>query len=138
MKDINEVIGFIGAGNMATALISGLVNSKHDPSRIIASSPEEEHLKKLSDEYGINTTHNNLEILELADVVILAVKPNIIRSVLEEIREKTFQKEHLFISIAAGIKIEKLESLLNESARVIRAMPNTPASIREGGNGNIT
>jgi pyrroline-5-carboxylate reductase len=132
MKEINKVIGFIGAGNMATALISGLVNGKHDPSRIIASSPEEEHLKKLSNEYGINTTHNNLEILELADVVILAVKPNIISSVLEEIKEKTLQKDHLFISIAAGIKIEKLESLLKESARVIRAMPNTPASIMEG------
>ena len=132
MREIKEVIGFIGAGNMATALISGLINGNHSPSQIIASSPEEKHLERLFNEYKVKTTNNNLEVAELADIIVLAVKPNVITSVLKELSETILKNNPLVISIAAGVKIEKIESLLNPNAKVIRAMPNTPASIMEG------
>ena len=132
MKNIKETIGFIGAGNMATALISGLINSDQSASKIIASSPEQEHLEKLSKDFGIKTTNNNLDIVDIADIVILAVKPNIVQAVIDEIKGVVTDKDILIISIAAGVKIEKIESQLGSPMRVIRAMPNTPASIMEG------
>ena len=132
MKNIKETIGFIGAGNMATALISGLINSDQSASKIIASSPEQEHLEKLSKDFGIKTTNNNLEVVDIADIVILAVKPNIVQAVIDEIKDVATDKDILIISIAAGVKIEKIESQLGSPMRVIRAMPNTPASIMEG------
>ena len=132
MNNIKETIGFIGAGNMATALISGLINSDQSASKIIASSPEQEHLEKLSKDFGIKTTNNNLEIVDNSDIVILAVKPNIVQAVIDEIKDVATHKDILIISIAAGVKIEKIESQLGSSMRVIRAMPNTPASIMEG------
>ena len=70
-------IGFIGAGNMASALISGLIQSNHSASCIMASSPEQEHLNNLSKNFDIKTTNNNVEIVNFADAVLLAVKPNI-------------------------------------------------------------
>ena len=132
MNNIKETIGFIGAGNMATALISGLINSDQSASKIIASSPEQEHLEKLSKDFGIKTTNNNLEIVDNSDIVILAVKPNIVQAVIDEIKDVATDKDILVISIAAGVKIEKIESQLGSPMRVIRAMPNTPASIMEG------
>ena len=132
MNNIKETIGFIGAGNMATALISGLINSDQSASKIVASSPEQEHLEKLSKDFGIKTTNNNLEIVDIADIVILAVKPNIVQAVIDEIKSVATDKDILIISIAAGVKIEKIESQLGSPMRVIRAMPNTPASIMEG------
>ena len=132
MNNIKETIGFIGAGNMATALISGLINSDQSASKIVASSPEQEHLEKLSKDFGIKTTNNNLEIVDNSDIVILAVKPNIVQAVIDEIKDVATDKDILIISIAAGVKIEKIESQLGSPMRVIRAMPNTPASIMEG------
>ena len=129
---MKEVIGFIGAGNMATALISGLINSRHSSSQIIASSPEQGHLDNLTSKFGIKTSKDNNEVLEIADVLILAVKPNMIESVILEIKDRVIKKDVLVISIAAGIKIKKIESLFGSSIKVIRAMPNTPASIMEG------
>jgi len=125
-------IGFIGAGNMASALISGLIQSNHSASCIMASSPEQEHLNNLSKNFDIKTTNNNVEIVNFADAVLLAVKPNMIETVLREISEDVSRIDPLLISIAAGIKIQDLESYLSSPSRIIRAMPNTPASIREG------
>ena len=128
MNNIKETIGFIGAGNMATALISGLINSDQSASKIIASSPEQEQLEKLSKDFGIKTTNNNLEIVDNSDIVILAVKPNIVQAVIDEIKDVATDKDILIISIAAGVKIEKIESQLGSPMRVIRAMPNSHAS----------
>ena len=80
MKKLNEIIGFIGAGNMATALISGLINNDHEPaSKIISSSPEKEHLEKLSKDFGVMTQTDNQKVEE-SNLIILAVKPNIHRN----------------------------------------------------------
>ena len=132
MKKLNEIIGFIGAGNMATALISGLINNGQEPSKIISSSPEKEHLEKLSRDFGVMTSTDNQKVSEESNLIILAVKPNIIETVLSEIKETVIEKNNLVISIAAGVKIKKIESIIGSSARIIRAMPNTPASIMQG------
>lgn len=128
----NAKIGFIGAGNMASALISGLIDSGKDASSIIASSPEKDHLNKLMDDFGVSTTEKNDEVIQFSDIVIVAVKPNVIEPVLIEIRDLFLEKRSLLISIAAGIQINTIEELLSPECRIIRAMPNTPASIQEG------
>ena len=132
MKKLNEIIGFIGAGNMATALISGLINNGQEPSKIISSSQEKEHLEELDRDIGVMTSTDNQKVSEESDLIILAVKPNIIETVLSEIKEAIIEKNNLVISIAAGVKIKKIESIIGSSARIIRAMPNTQASIMQG------
>ena len=128
----NKNIGFIGAGNMASALIGGLIDSGKDVTNIIASSPEKDHLDRLKKSFNIKTTHKNEEIIQLSEIVILAVKPNVVEPVLLEIKDLLLQRNPLLISIAAGIQINSLEQLLKPEYRIIRAMPNTPASIKEG------
>ncbi len=132
MNNEDTVIGFIGAGNMATALISGLIIGGLDPKKIIASSPEEEHLELLSKEFGIRTSEDNKEIIEISNTVILAVKPNIIRSVLTQLSDLISPQKHLIISIAAGVMIQDIQEPLGPNQRIVRAMPNTPASIQRG------
>ena len=125
-------IGFIGAGNMASALISGIINGGLDPKAIIASSPEDSHLAALDSNYGIKTTKDNKKIASNCKTIVLAVKPHIVNSILIELAELINNEEHLIISIAAGIKIKDIQAQLKENQRIIRAMPNTPASIRKG------
>jgi len=132
MINKDNKIGFIGAGNMASALISGLVNARKNPNSIMASSPEDNHLESLSSEFGILTTKNNVEIAENCEIILLAVKPHIIEEVLKGIASYIKPNKHLIISIAAGVKIEDIQALLSIEQKIIRAMPNTPASIQRG------
>ena len=132
MNTLNNTIGFIGAGNMASALIAGLTNGGLDPKEIIASSPEDSHLLSLKTEFGIKTTKDNMEIGRNCKTVVIAVKPHIVNSVLNELSELINTEHHLIISIAAGIKIKDIQKQLKGDQRIIRAMPNTPASIGKG------
>ena len=125
-------IGFIGAGNMAGALIAGLVKNKYNNSQIFVSSPEEEHLKKLKDKFSVNVTKDNVEVIKSASTLVLAVKPNVIESVLDELSAEISKKDTLLISIVAGYKIESIEKRLKSNSKIIRVMPNTPASIGMG------
>ena len=125
-------IGFIGAGNMASALIAGLVKNKYNNSQIFVSSPEEEHLKKLKGNFSVNVTKDNVEVVKSASTLVLAVKPNVIESVLDELSAEICEKDPLLISIVAGYKIASIEKRLNSESKIIRAMPNTPASIGMG------
>ena len=125
-------IGFIGAGNMAGALIAGLVKNKYNNSQIFVSSPEEEHLKKLKDDFSVNVTKYNVEVVKSASTLVLAVKPNVVESVLDELSAEISKKDTLLMSIVAGYKIESIEKRLNSNSKIIRAMPNTPASIGMG------
>jgi len=130
---MNEnTIGFIGAGNMANALISGLIISGRHAETIMASSPEQTHLDKMESSYGVKTTSENNRIFEKCNTIILAVKPNILPNVLENVSSRLLNKKCLIISIAAGVTIKDLESYFNPDQRIIRAMPNTPASIQSG------
>lgn len=118
-------IGFVGAGNMAEALISAILKNKMAKS-IIASDISSKRLQYMKKRFGIRTTEDNQEVISNSDIVILAVKPQVIDNVMEDIKET----DKLIVSIAAGVTIKALESKLRK-ARVIRVMPNTPCLIGE-------
>lgn len=122
-------IGFLGAGKMATALAKGFVRAKlAGPSDLLASDPISGAQSHFSEETGGKAGSSNVDVARFARVLILAVKPNQVAEVLQEIRPH-FTPEHLLVSIAAGVPISKLEKGLGENARVIRVMPNTPALV---------
>jgi pyrroline-5-carboxylate reductase len=124
-----RTIGFLGAGKMATALArgftrTGLVEGGH----IVASDPSEKARAAFAAETGAATLACNREVVDAAQVLVLAVKPGCVEDVLREIRGR-FRPEHLLISIAAGVRLARLEAGLEPGARVVRVMPNTPALI---------
>jgi pyrroline-5-carboxylate reductase len=123
----DKKIGFVGAGNMAGALIKGLLHSGTvGASHIQASDVREERLAELTAEHGITTTKDNAELAAWADVIVLAVKPQVIDKVMVPVA-RTIKPHALVVSIAAGVPIESIESRLPANTRVIRTMPNTAA-----------
>ena len=123
-----KTIGFIGAGNMAEALIRGLLRGgDFAPSRIFASAPREERVRELRDAYGIEASTDN-RIPAAADIVVASVKPQILARVLDEVAP-SIHSEALVISIAAGVPVAAIQSRLATGTRVVRAMPNTPALV---------
>jgi len=125
-------IGFLGAGKMATALAKGFVRAEIAfPRELIASDPVAAARKHFSDEVGAKTTESNVEVAKFANILILATKPDQVASALAEI-SGAFGKNHLLISIAAGVTLAKLEANLPANARVVRVMPNTPALVGAG------
>jgi len=128
----DKKIGFVGAGNMAGALIKGLLHSGTvTADQILASDVRDERLAELADEHGIATTKDNAKLAAWADVVVLAVKPQVIDKVIVAIG-KAITPRALVVSIAAGVPIEALEARLPRDARVIRTMPNTAAMALAG------
>lgn len=128
---LEERLGFIGAGQMAEALMRGLVRSGvADTDQIVASDFLKERLDYICNEVGVETTTDNLSVVARSQVLVLAVKPNIVPAVLGEIREQVTDK-HLVVSIAAGVTLATLESGLSPNVRVIRVMPNTPCLVGE-------
>ena len=128
-------IGFLGAGKMAAALGRGLIQAQLVvPKDIIAGDPHETARKKFADEVGAEVTRSNAQVAESATILFLAVKPDHVADALAELRG-AFTREHLLISIAAGVTLAKLEGCLPSGARVIRVMPNTPALVGAGASG---
>ncbi len=128
----SHTIGFIGAGNMAEALIRGLIRGGHIVAdRVHASGPRKERLDQLHVAYAIHVTTDNREVARTAGVVVLAVKPQIMDKVLVEIRDQ-LKPGTLVVSIAAGVDTEAIEGAVGEGVRVVRAMPNTPALVGAG------
>lgn len=129
-------LGFIGGGNMAEALVRGLLSHKlFKPSELIASDVDAGRRRKLARALKIAVTESNLEVIRESRAVLLAVKPQQIDEVLREIADAITAatlKQKLFISIAAGITIARLTGVLGSRARVIRAMPNAPAMVGRG------
>lgn len=127
-----DTIGFIGAGKMAAAIMKGLLKSKiYDAKHIIASEPNLDSAHKTEKELGIKMVHNNREAAANADIILLAVKPFVVKDVLTEIEDR-IDDSKLIITIAAGISSQRVEEILEKKARVIRVMPNTPALLAEG------
>ena len=125
-------VGFVGAGNMGEALIKGLLAANLVPAEAIhATDVRLERLKELNRQYGIQVSSDTAELIRRADIVILAVKPQIMEAVLTEIAPAVTRRK-LLISIAAGVSTAKIRALLHKDARLIRVMPNTPALVREG------
>ena len=122
-------IGFLGAGKMATALAKGFIRAGlATEKQMIASDVSEAACVAFAREVGARTTAFNPDVVKFANVLILAVKPDQVGSVLADIRDH-FSEKHLLISIAAGVTLAKLEASLDEAARLIRVMPNTPALV---------
>ena len=132
MKPTEKNIGFIGAGNMASAIISGLLNAGYKNSQIYASSPEDDHLKRLSNDFSVNVSKKNEDILNSVSTLVLAVKPNVVEAVLEELSNLISEQKPLLIAIVAGYKISSVESTLQSKIKIRSAIPNTPASIGLG------
>lgn len=128
-------IAFIGAGNMASSIIGGLLKKGVPASSIIASDPNPQTLSTLNDIGPVETTCDNNEAITKADVVILAVKPQVMQSVLEAVQTTAQQHRPLFISIAAGIESHSLDKWLGGDMAIVRCMPNTPALVQTGATG---
>ena len=119
-------IGVIGAGNMASALLGGMINSGIiTPDRAMISDKNREKLS-CWDKQGVGITDDNCTIESECDVIFLAVKPNIIEYVLDELKG---YDDKIYISIAAGVSISYLEGKLGEDKKIVRTMPNTPAQV---------
>lgn len=125
-------VGFLGAGNMGEALIRGLVQAGLvQPEAIGASDPRGDRLAALERQFGIRPLPDNVELVRQSDVVVLAVKPQIMGPVLREIA-RAVDGTKLVISLAAGVSTQTLRTHLPRAERLIRVMPNTPALVLEG------
>jgi pyrroline-5-carboxylate reductase len=125
-------IGFVGGGNMAEALIRGLLAAKLTaPGDILVSDVREDRLAQLTDTYGVRTTTSNAEVAGQTDIILLAVKPQIMGQVLDGLADVVTEGQ-LIISIAAGVTTMAIAEKLRGPVRVIRVMPNTPALVLEG------
>lgn len=129
---MNKQIGFIGCGNMAQAMMGGIITSKLTVAQnVIASDPNEANLNTMQNKYNIKTTQNNKEVAQNSDILILAVKPNMYINVISEIKD--FVKDNVIVvTIAAGVALEVVEKAFEREIKIIRTMPNTPALVGEG------
>ncbi|WP_411681270.1 pyrroline-5-carboxylate reductase [Clostridium thailandense] len=129
---MEKVIGFIGCGNMAQAMIGGIIKAKLVPeSNIMASDLNETDLKHVAEDYGIKVTTDNNEVAKNADILILSVKPNLYAAVIEGIKN-SIKENAVVVTIAAGKSIASTETSFGKKLKVVRVMPNTPALVGEG------
>ena len=129
---MQKKIGFIGAGKMAQAIIGGMINSKIiSPERLFASAKSIETVEKVQQKYHIEITTDNKQVAKQADILFLAIKPDLHLAIIEEIRDFV-KKDAVIITIAAGIYLNDLEAGFKRKIKAIRSMPNTPSLIGEG------
>ena len=127
-----RTLGFLGAGNMAGALIKGLLHANVvNPDRILASDTSAERLDHLKATHGIRVTSDNHALVKGVDVLVVAVKPQVVDKVLAAVGMDV-GKDTVVISVAAGVPIAAIEARLPSGAKVVRAMPNTPATALAG------
>jgi len=125
--------GFVGGGAMAEALVGGLLASGVAPERIRVADPDPDRQKALAETHGVATGGDNAEAVADCDVAVVAVKPGVAAAALTALREGGSDvARRLWVSIAAGIPLATLEAALGAGARVVRAMPNTPALVHAG------
>lgn len=130
-----QVIAFIGGGNMARSLIGGLIIDGHPPAALRVAEPDDQRREALATEFGVQVFVENATAARGADAVILAVKPNMIASVARDLAGQIQAQGSLVISIAAGIRSTRLADWLGEGVPIVRAMPNTPTLVRTGATG---
>jgi len=134
---IHYKVGFIGVGNMAQAIIKGLIDSKTvAAASIFASNRSDSKLQKASEFFGIRSCHSNEELIDSCDVIFLSMKPQDLSSAIDPIAG-IFRSGQIVISLAAGVTLRTLEKKLPQ-CRHVRLMPNTPALIQEGMFGYVT
>jgi pyrroline-5-carboxylate reductase len=127
-----KTIGFIGAGNMGEALINGVLSAGlYRPESIFCSDPDSAKRQDATTRYGVRTSENNLEVIRQSDIIILAVKPQILSRVFQESAAE-LNHSKLIVSIAAGVPLTSLADLSREPLRLVRAMPNICVSVKAG------
>ncbi|MFQ5962840.1 MAG: pyrroline-5-carboxylate reductase [Candidatus Scalinduaceae bacterium] len=128
---LKERIGFIGGGKMGEALVKGILKANLSAiDRIMISDVDKKRCQIIENETRIQTTQENRKVTSNSDIIILAVKPNMMGDIMEELKSDLTPK-HLVVSIAAGIPLYFIESHLNKDCRVVRVMPNTPCLVGE-------
>lgn len=127
----HKKIAFIGAGNMSRSIITGMVQQGYPPELIIASNPSQGKLDALAQTLSIAVTQDNAEAVTWADVVVLAVKPQLMAVACDQFNHLPLQ-DTVFISIAAGLTVARLHQMLKSTTPLIRTMPNTPSAIGLG------
>lgn len=130
-----HTIGFIGAGNMARSLAGGLLNNGWPANRVQLSDPDANQRRGAEQALGIKTLAANSDLAAAADVLVLAVKPQALKAVAEEIAATVQKKRPLVVSIAAGIRIDDIERWLGGNLPIVRVMPNTAALIGSSASG---
>lgn len=126
---MSKKVGFIGCGNMGSSMVGGLIKSGFLKAEdIIVSTKTEASSKKLADEFKVSTTLDSKIVAKESETIILAVKPNMYKSMVEEIKSE-LTKDKLIITIAAGISVSDMEEWLGDDFKIIRTMPNTPALV---------
>jgi len=130
-----HTIGFIGAGNMARSLASGLLNNGWSADRLLLSDPDANQRRGAEQALGLKTVAANSALAAAADVLVLAVKPQALKAVSEEIAASVQKRRPLVVSIAAGIRVADIERWLGGNLPIVRAMPNTAALISSSATG---
>jgi len=129
---MNRVIGFIGAGNMAEAMIGGILKAGVVAAdRVVATDLSKDRMEFMKNTYGIRIASGAVEVAAASDLIVLAVKPDGYNAVMQEIKDSV-KAETLIVTIASGKTLEDVESVMGSSVKVVRTMPNTPALVGEG------
>lgn len=132
MKNIKT--GFIGGGNMARSLIGGLIASGCPASSITVSDHDPEQLASIKSDFQVNTVETNQSVVEAAEVIVLAVKPQVMKDVISPLSAESV-RDKLLVTIAAGIRTTAISDWLQTDCAIVRTMPNTPALVRSGATG---
>jgi len=128
-------IGFIGAGNMARALAAGLIRNGWNPDRIVLADPDAGQRTAVAEHLGVATFADNTEVVRRADVLVLAIKPQVLKDVTGELAPTVQANRPLVVSVAAGVRTGDVERWMGGNLPVVRVMPNTPALIGSGAAG---
>jgi pyrroline-5-carboxylate reductase len=128
-------LGFIGGGNMAQAIIGGLVAQGYPTAKIWVSDPSQDQLNALQQQWPVQTSTDNNQVASAVEVLLLAVKPQVMKSVTEPLQAAIQRSKPVVISIAAGIPVASLERWLGPQTAIVRCMPNTPALVQTGASG---
>ncbi len=131
----SATISFIGAGNMATAIIGGMLANGFTASNIWVSAPDDNHLQTIRQRFGVSVTTDNRHCAQQGDMVVLAVKPKVMRDVCESIAPVVQNTRPLIVSIAAGLEAPTLDGWLGGGLPLVRVMPNTPSLVGKGAAG---
>lgn len=131
----SSTISFIGAGNMASAIIGGMLDNGYQAGNIWVSAPDDSHLQALRDRFGVSVTTDNRHCAQQADMVVLAVKPQVMAEVCRDIAPVVQNTRPLLVSIAAGLASDTLDGWLGGGLPLVRVMPNTPSLVGKGAAG---
>ncbi|NMP17691.1 pyrroline-5-carboxylate reductase [Thalassotalea sp. Y01] len=125
-------VAFIGAGNMNRCILIGMVKAGFDAALITVTNPSPEKRVALANDYGVNQSADNIEAAKQADIIILGVKPHLIKTVCQQLADAMDISDKCFVSVAAGVSMAQMRSVLGEQAGLVRCMPNTPSQLGVG------